>query len=300
MKSFYESRCPVAGVSITFLCQNEQLLTKLSRLYPKKNPVFHESKIVIKLCASCLPPGPPQQPASFRLSKNILYGRSGSSYFVSDRSTMTASAGICQNMLENEYLLRHQILNSMLYFLLTFSYYTPLHCACLYLERTACIFIGKSGAGKSTLALAALTRGWPILSEDICLLGKHREDVYIHGDCREIHAASSSGLTQLRLKTTHNGKKKFIIPVPKHQRVEFEKNLAVFFIKPVHSHKESSIAVETDNRRFKELLFPNETGFSLYSKNRKNHIEALSQKTSYTAYIGNDLDLFFKRLSHML
>jgi hypothetical protein len=46
----------------------------------------------------------------------------------------------------------------------------PLHGSCLKLGEQAVIFTGNSGAGKSTLAAALTQHGYPLLSDDVCVL----------------------------------------------------------------------------------------------------------------------------------
>ncbi|HVO58619.1 MAG TPA: hypothetical protein VMT51_13085 [Dongiaceae bacterium] len=47
---------------------------------------------------------------------------------------------------------------------------TPLHASAVSIQGSAVAFFGEAGAGKSTTAAALALRGWPVLSEDVCIV----------------------------------------------------------------------------------------------------------------------------------
>ena len=298
MKGPIEFQHPVMGVRLNFECETRSLADLVLKSYPAAGPVYHVSDIVIRIGNSRGPSSPPRRPASFRLEADRLHGRSGGSYFVSDRSNMTASAELCSEMLLNEYLLRHQILNTMIYFLLSYFWYTPLHAACIQIRETACLFIGKSGCGKSTLAFNAVQRGAPLIAEDLCFLGSSGGRLIVHGDCREIHVGGPRG--QAGKHTTHNGKQKTIIPVTESLQRYTAEDPVVFLIRPDHSRTDSCFLQESDHSWVKSLLNPDEPGFDLYSRNRSRHIDLLLKNTAISAYVGKDPDRFFEGLDSLI
>lgn len=49
----------------------------------------------------------------------------------------------------------------------------PLHANAVVIDGVAVAFTGQSGAGKSTLAAWFAARGYPVLSDDVCVVGLH-------------------------------------------------------------------------------------------------------------------------------
>jgi energy-coupling factor transporter ATP-binding protein EcfA2 len=77
---------------------------------------------------------------------------------------------------------------------------TVLHASAVNVGGKAVLFCGTSGAGKSTMAAALGTIGYPLLNDDISVIGRDGEDVPVtHSDGRQLklwqEAADALGLT---------------------------------------------------------------------------------------------------------
>jgi len=242
-------------------------------------------------------------PAEYIVQDECLIGKTGLSRFHASRKTGTAVAEICDELLRQPYLMRHQVINSMVYFLLTHRFLTPLHGSCFSIGDDGFICFGKSGAGKSTIAMGAMDRGFPLLAEDICFISGNQV-VTVRGDCREVHLTGDSlerfpSLATLDTTATHNGKIKYIVPVkPRYRRTNIA-HTAILFVEPNYSCRHTSIQETQNDDHFQSLYQPEEDGFNLFCGSRKKHIDFLSRKSSYLVKVGSDQTFFFEAVRRL-
>lgn len=121
-------------------------------------------------------------------------------------------------LLERKQMLRDEVLDPLLLFLLTRSGRTPLHASGFLVGDLAVLLYGPSGSGKSCLALAAHQAGHELLSDDTVFV-ELRPELRVWGMPRPIHllpadAPEGSGGT-LR---DRNGRLKHALPVGLSQR----------------------------------------------------------------------------------
>lgn len=72
------------------------------------------------------------------------------------------------------------LLGQVLSFCLLARGIEPLHATCVVVNGKAIAFLGDSGYGKSTLAAALLSRGCPLLTDDVLVLTFDAEKVFAH------------------------------------------------------------------------------------------------------------------------
>lgn len=77
-----------------------------------------------------------------------------------------ASAWISSSVLQYGSYLRYHFIEAMVLLLLSTSYVTPIHAACVSRHGCGMLLCGVSGAGKSSLAYACARAGWTFTSDD--------------------------------------------------------------------------------------------------------------------------------------
>lgn len=83
-----------------------------------------------------------------------------------DAARREAECAIPRTLLDDPVRLAAEVLDTVFLFLATRAGRIPLHASGIVVDGTAAVLAGPSGTGKSTLALAALTAGLPVLSDD--------------------------------------------------------------------------------------------------------------------------------------
>jgi hypothetical protein len=70
----------------------------------------------------------------------------------------------------------------------------PLHANAVVIDGAACAFSGKSGAGKSTLAAYFSRAGYPVLCDDVCVIGFDPDGAPV--TCRACRGSSYGAMPQ--------------------------------------------------------------------------------------------------------
>jgi len=283
------------GYAVEFVSTEHQLIETVSQCYPMADSNSQLCQIRIKLQSSRAKQN--LNSIRFRLSNGMLVGKNGASFCFADRSTMSGHLRLCNQIQQNHYLLRHQFINAVCYFLLSYQFVTPLHCCAFTINSHTFVCLGQSGAGKSNLAMAAVKHGYELISEDLAFIGQNR----LFADCREIHLLADSAkrfceLEQLKISLSHNGKSKYIVPVNTRTNVKPHERLSTIFIKPNFGSDQSKITEHQDPACFDSLFTPTEAGFNLHCKTRQDDIQWLSHQPSYLAQLGRSGRHFFDQL----
>ena len=293
----------ILGYTIKILSSDKNIINAIHQIYP--SDVSQKKAIIVftlhKINKSLRPLS---LPARFNVDALKLQGQSGNSYFIADRQNMQGQAWLCQHMLAQPYLLRHQVINSVIYFLLSYRDLSPLHCCAFRLNNLTLLCLGESGAGKSTLAMQAYQQGAQILAEDIVFLDFDQKKLIVRGDCREIHLLSDANnmfplLNEQPIRSSHNGKEKYIVPIFSTRTMISSENMAVVFIQAQHNNSLSSLRANTTNEHHQRLILPEEEGFSLLCHARKKHLEALLEKPSYILEAGRNIEQTFQVLGEL-
>jgi hypothetical protein len=135
-----------------------------------------------------------------------------------DAETGVAGCAVHAALLEQGQVLRDEVLDPLLLFLLTRSGRTPLHAAGFLAGDLGVLLLGPSGAGKSCLALAAQEAGYALLSDDTVYV-QSWPDFRVWGIPRPIHLfpgdapKGAGGAMRLR-----SGRLKHAVPVRATQR----------------------------------------------------------------------------------
>jgi hypothetical protein len=129
-----------------------------------------------------------------------------------DARSGRARARVPSRLVGDPAALAAEVVDTLLLFLLTRSGRTPVHAAGLLLGDTAVVLAGPSGSGKSTLTLAAMERGFSVLSDDTLYIQLHPA-LRVWGFRRPLHvfpedAPRFTGATRLRA-----GKLKAAVPL---------------------------------------------------------------------------------------
>ena len=93
-----------------------------------------------------------------------------------------------------------------------------LHASAVRVGGTAVLFCGPSGAGKSTLAAALAQRGYPLVTDDICVISLDRGGPQVHPDGRQLklwaQAIEKLDLTAGRGMRVRSNLEKFFVAPP--------------------------------------------------------------------------------------
>ncbi|TQV89502.1 hypothetical protein [Aliikangiella coralliicola] len=298
----YSSVRTVLGVPIHFSCESRSIHSIISQIFPLEHKEVVSANYQISINHSLVDSKSLDFPALFELNEHKLVGQSGNNCFKADRLNNIGEAFVCQRMLNNEYVLRHQVLNTLCYFLLTHHHFLPVHAASFRLNQLLVLCIGSSGAGKSTLAMAAKHRNLVVLAEDICFVGVSKS-VGLRADCREFHLFPDSyrlfnNDINAQAVMTHNGKLKHIIANDSKQFSTGKANgsaseLIVVFINSDRSQKSAKFEPISTNSYFNDLLYPKEEGFELFSNARLPAVQWLKKSPCFSANIAGDFNQFF-------
>ncbi len=299
---------PVLGIPIRFNCESDRLARMVSKIYPPGPGGEGEPEMRILLKHAGARARDLSVPAQFVVDDECLEGRSGDTRFRANRVQGCAEALLCGRMLGNDYLLRHQVFNTLCFYLLTYRHYYPVHGACFRFDRWNVLCLGKSGVGKSTLAFAAMQRGLPVVSEDICFVGADPR-LGIRADCRELHLCPDSYARlepgkENPLRVTHNGKRKHIVGNARPWgggRDDRSSGVLVLFLSPRHSRGETKLLpLSNPGPLFHELASPGEEGFNLYSHAGIPALRWLRQSRCIKAEMGHRPEAFFETLGEEL
>ena len=295
----------VLGVPIRFITEHSEIDDVLCAMYGENSEQNGDAEFTIRIKLLNSTPRELNCPPQYTLKNNSLEGQSGSSYFHADRTTSQADIFLCKAMLMNEYLLRYQMLNAVCFYLLSYRLFLPIHATCFVMGEYRVFCFGRSGMGKSTLAMAALQRGYSVLSEDLCFVG-NRSSVGIKFDCREFHLYADSHRRffepeQYKISTTHNGKKKYIVPNHSIDQIDKANNHSnlLLFLEPKHHQAETKLTPCLDYSNFDDLLNPKEAGFDLNCKVRSAAVNWLKEQPSYQGQLGYDLNNFFSEVQEI-
>ncbi|WP_444995309.1 hypothetical protein [Aliikangiella sp. IMCC44359] len=289
---------------IKFSSDNENIYRTICQIYPQKPSHSSTENVHVLINHNSKKSKKLELPARFHVSDKLLVGCSGNNYFCADRVSQRGQAFICEKMLDNEYLLRHQVLNTICFFILTEKYFLPVHASSFVFNGFLVLCLGESGVGKSTLAMAALKHNLQVVSEDVCFIGT-KASLGIQADCREIHLLADSYSffdgDNNKIALTHNGKSKYIVKNSSFYNSDRVIDYSflepiIIFIRRSDSHKTISIEPISNNEHFSSILSPKEKGFNLRSEGRMLVVKRLKGKPCFKAYINSDFSEFFNNL----
>lgn len=103
-------------------------------------------------------------------------------FVVCDLEQSFAFGWLTQTAVEHRSYLRYHFLESTAMILLTSSYATPIHAACVSYMGQGFLLCGDSGAGKSSLAYACAQAGWTYTSDDSSFLVQDSYDRCVVGN----------------------------------------------------------------------------------------------------------------------
>jgi len=199
------------GLAVDFVFDDLSLLAAVRAAYPEWRATTRaEPKIEIRLTLDDRVNGAVSEDISVDGSRLTLSasGVSGEA----DARSGRAQARVPSRLVDDPAALAAEVVDTLLLFLLTRSGRTPVHAAGLLLGDTGVVLAGPSGSGKSTLTLAAMERGFSVLSDDTLYIQLHPA-LRVWGFRRPLHvfpedAPRFTGATRLRA-----GKLKTVVPL---------------------------------------------------------------------------------------
>ncbi|MCU1226241.1 MAG: HPr(Ser) kinase/phosphatase [Edaphobacter sp.] len=103
-------------------------------------------------------------------------------FVVCDLEQRFAFGWLTQTAVEHQSYLRYHFLEAAALILLTSSYATPVHAACVSYRERGFLLCGDSGAGKSSLAYACARAGWTYTSDDSSYLIEDSDERRVVGN----------------------------------------------------------------------------------------------------------------------
>jgi hypothetical protein len=98
----------------------------------------------------------------------------------------------------------------------------PLHANAIEIDGRAVAFMGRSGAGKSTLAAWFLNRGYPVLTDDVCVVENDTQGPVVHAGIPRLRlspdALAMSGRSAKDYRRAPAGAEKFHVPTGASQK----------------------------------------------------------------------------------
>ena len=173
------------------------------------------------------------------------------------------------------------ILDTLLLFLLARRGRTPVHASAFMLGDVAIVFAGHSGSGKSTLALAAVQRGYPVLSDDMIFV-QEEPSFAAWGFPRPIHVFPEDAPAGDHERRMRNGKLKAAVPLPT-PALRAERTVLVvlergteLWMQPISADEAASALMNLD------------AGFDLLESESKSAIEALASGGAWRLSLAED------------
>jgi hypothetical protein len=111
---------------------------------------------------------------------------------ICDLNAGFAFAWLTEDALQNRAYARYHFLEAIALVLISTTYATPIHAACVSRHGRGMLLCGPSGTGKSTLAYACARRGWVFTSDDASYLRHHASDLRVVGNSHQVRFRPSA------------------------------------------------------------------------------------------------------------
>jgi hypothetical protein len=111
---------------------------------------------------------------------------------ICDLNSGFAFGWLTEDALQNRSYARYHFLEAVALILISTSYATPIHAACISRHGRGMLLCGPSGTGKSTLAYACARRGFVFTSDDSSYLRHHSSDLRVVGNSHQVRFRPSA------------------------------------------------------------------------------------------------------------
>lgn len=111
---------------------------------------------------------------------------------ICDLNTGVSFAWVNEGALQYPSYLRYHFLEAVALTLISTSYATPIHAACVSRYGCGLLLCGDSGAGKSTLAYACARSGWTFTSDDASYLKHNSRELCMIGNSHQLRFRPSA------------------------------------------------------------------------------------------------------------
>jgi hypothetical protein len=185
---------------------------------------------------------------------------------VCDLGAGYAYAWLTYGTLHHRSYLRYHYIEAIALILISNTYATAIHAACVSRHGRGVLLCGDSGAGKSTLAYACARAGWTYTSDDACYLLRAAGQPRVAGNSRQIRFRPSASelfpeLGGREITPRAEGKPSVEIPTAELRGLVTEDEAPVHYI--IFLNRQTSAGVDlvpfsgaAAMRRFHQSLFP--------------------------------------------
>jgi len=185
---------------------------------------------------------------------------------VCDLGAGYAYAWLTHDTLLHRSYLRYHYIEAIALILISNSYATAIHAACVSRHGRGMLLCGDSGAGKSTLAYACARAGWTYTSDDACYLLRASGRPRVAGNSRQIRFRPSAAdlFPEIRgraITPRAEGKPSIEVPTSELRGLVTEDEVPIDYI--VFLNRQTSASVDlvpfsktVAMRRFHQSLFP--------------------------------------------
>jgi hypothetical protein len=111
---------------------------------------------------------------------------------ICDLKTGFAFAWLTEDALWDRGYARYHFIEAIALILISTSYATPIHAACVSRHGRGVLLCGESGAGKSTLAYACARSGWTFTSDDSSYLRHNARELRVVGNSHQLRFRPSA------------------------------------------------------------------------------------------------------------
>ena len=181
------------GFSIEVITNSQQVLDAAEESWCASSEIFGQTGLQLRVALvqggeSVCPPAP-----VYRAYRNLLsVVADAGNCAVIDRDQGLAFIWINRSVIEHRRYLRYYFLEAVALSLLSSSYVTPLHAACVEFAGKGVLFCGNSGAGKSSLAFACARAGWTYISDDATYLVRNQKIRRVTGNSKQVRLRPSA------------------------------------------------------------------------------------------------------------
>ncbi len=250
-----------------------------------------EVSIVVQGADSAITPPPP---FIYRVYGDCLLAASGSNLLTAQRDRGVALAFVTSELVAEEALFRHCVLECLALALASWHDRTPVHAAALLRKGRAVLLLGESLTGKSTLGYACLREGFQLLAEDIVYVST-RGGLRLWGNSRQIHLWPEAQtlfpeLSGLPAKNLANGKFKLVVKLAFPGNGGPQPHAGPTLVCWLHRHLDQESAVEPIDPQvlIKALGERVDPGFDLDAR-MPEVVASLAQGGAYRLTNGRDL-----------
>jgi HPr serine kinase-like protein len=181
------------GFPVKIATNSEAVLEAADESWKHFKPSFQRTALHLKVAISGEDKNAILKPPVYRSQDNLLSIIADADNFaVCDLNTGFAFSWLTPSVVQDRAYIRYFFLEAAVMCLLSSSYLTSVHAACVELQGCGILLCGDSGAGKSSLAFACASSGWSYISDDASYIVQGSRNRIVLGNSHQIRFRPSA------------------------------------------------------------------------------------------------------------